>query len=171
MCKYCPSLLATGQFWIRASWSSEEHSYTYRGSFLTFRDPDLLYQQFPSVSLLMWLAQPSFDALALLHFTTGCSESCVKLPDRATKGPCGSTALSSRTLLLKWRQFSLLSLVLCESATCPTGAQGLSKKVQPTGTQSILAGACFFLQSVSWFLSFTSRLDSKCLNWFLFGWC
>lgn len=69
--------------------------------------------------------------------------------DRATKDSCDSTALSSRTLLLKLRQFSLLSLVLHESATWHTNAQGLSKKVQPTGTQSILAGTCLFFVAVN----------------------
>lgn len=88
-------------------------SYTYRGSSLTYHDRDLPYQQFHGVSLLMWLAKPIFDASPASSFATGQGGS------RARPAPCAGRpwCLSQhhpplRAFLLKWRQFSLLNLVL-----------------------------------------------------------
>lgn len=46
----------------QVSQSNERDSDTWRGSSLTYQDPDLPYQQFHGVSLPMWLAKPIYDA-------------------------------------------------------------------------------------------------------------
>ena len=100
------------------------------------------------------------------------------LPGQSHHGCLWQRRLLFRAFLLKWRQFSLLSLVLYMDLP---PAWGCSGPVQESRAHRHTEHLSWYqertlLKWISWLwpftvLRFTSRADSKYMNWFSFGWC
>lgn len=132
------SLPALGQLWIKASSSSEKDSYTYRGSSLT-----CYISSFVVYHCLCDCQSPSLMPSPVSGFATCQSESQVRLPAPWAEPPWVPVVVLPSLHSLPLEMKTILTSQPCAihgSATCPTEAQGLSKRVGPTGTQSIVVG-------------------------------